>query len=214
MIIRRAFLLLLLVGCAEAHQGPPVPVGISGTLLFQTGSLMFKPCGATLPSPLRDDTGRDLPGLVAGLGYGADSIQAHLVVEDGVAREVRVAAPEAVGCEGLLPEGDFQARGNEPFWLVTIQDDRAIWRSPEEMDGVEYLDGVWTELPGGWRFEAVAHPARPSTPHSGRPVDPVWIVFRDESCIDSMSGARFPFVTEVRRGDLRASGCGSEGRRP
>jgi len=185
----------------EPAQGPPpVPAGTTGLLTLSGGELHFRPCEVSEASVLRDGTGRDLSALVEELGYGQGSIHARLVLADGVAVELRIAAPEAPACDLLLPEGQLQARGNEPFWAVTLEGSTARWRTPEEMDGVLYSGGEWTETPGGWRFEA--------QDAEGELV----LEFLEEPCIDDMSGARYPFTTRAHRSGWTVSGCGMEGR--
>jgi uncharacterized membrane protein len=183
--------------------GPSVPAGTSGMLSVSGEDLSFQPCGAASPVRVLDATGQRLAALVAELGGGRGSIHAHLVLEDGTARELRVAAPESGSCEGLLPPGEMQARGNEPFWNVTVDGSVAVWRSPDEPDGVEYRNGSWTAAGTTWRFQAMREVAGGT--------ESLVVDFREAVCADSMSGARYPYSTFAARGITQYEGCGLEG---
>ncbi len=206
---------VLMAGCGaesgeSAHDaapgggGPRVPAGTSGVLFAAGDSLTFQPCDAASPVAIRDDTGQRLAALVEELSGGRGSIHAHLVLENGTVRELRVAAPESGSCEGVLPDGEIQARGNEPFWAVTVDGRTAVWRSPDEPDGVEYRGGSWTATSAAWRFQAVRDVAGGT--------ESLVVDFREAACADTMSGARYPFRASAARGIAQYEGCGLEGR--
>jgi uncharacterized membrane protein len=181
------------------------PEGVTGKLEFRAGGLTFRGCQEESGVPVTDGTGEDLEGMVEELGYGEGRVTAHVVLEGEVIRELRVASPEVPSCLELLPEAEFRARGNEPFWLVDVDGDVAIFRSPEELEGVRYDEGSWQATTGGWRFEALRHG-----------VDGVaYLILEVEEtrCRDSMSGAWFPYAASLRVGGEPATGCASEGRR-
>jgi uncharacterized membrane protein len=179
--------------------------GVTGELEFREGGLAFRACDAESWTPVIDGTGEDLEAMVEELGYGEGRVTAHLVLEGDVIQELRVASPEVPSCLELLPEAEFRARGNEPFWLVDVDGEVAVFRSPEELDGVRYDEGSWQATAGGWRFEALRHG-----------VDGVAYLVLDVAesrCRDSMSGAWFPYAASLRVGGEPATGCASEGRR-
>jgi uncharacterized membrane protein len=189
----------------DPGPGPAVPDGVSGTLgLAPDGTLRFRPCDAAAGAVARDGTGEDLTRLVEELGYGSDSVTAHVVLEGDQVKELRVAAPEAASCRDILSDADFEARGNEPFWNARITGSQAVFRSPEAPEGVAYGEGRWRMIEGGWRFDA-----RPTgAPQSSALAVQVY----PGRCFDSMSGARYPFRAVLQRDGLQAEGCALEGR--
>lgn len=181
------------------------PEGVTGELEFRGGALTFRACDEESGIPVTDGTGENLEAMVEELGYGEGGVTVHIVLEGDVIQELRVASPEVPSCRELLPEAEFRARGNEPFWLVDIDGDIATFRSPEELDGVRYDEGSWQATARGWRFEALRHG-----------VDGVaYLILEVEEnrCRDSMSGAWFPYAASLRMGGEPATGCASEGRR-
>jgi uncharacterized membrane protein len=118
---------------------------------------------------------------------------------------IRYAAPEGPDCARLQSSAVVDARGNEPFWAVEIYEDSARLRVPLSPGGVVFRRGAWRRLSSGeWVFDA-------RRGASGR--EEVLVVALTESrCIDTMSGARYPFrAALIREGDP-ARGCAVEGR--
>ncbi|TVP75961.1 MAG: hypothetical protein EA352_06850 [Gemmatimonadales bacterium] len=201
-----------LAACAQPDTSgahPAIPhSATSGYLhLEDDGTPGFEACGEDgqgtgQVETLEDRSGEDLAGLVRDLGYGDRQVQVHAVVEDGALLEIRVAVPEAPACDRILPDGEVQGRGNEPFWSLKVTDGALVFRSPEELDGVRYEDGRWVPVEeagsedGPWRFEA----------------DGAWLELRAERCFDTMSGAWYPFTARGERGGTEYRGCGLEGR--
>jgi uncharacterized membrane protein len=115
------------------------------------------------------------------LGAGSRGALVLVQLEGDKLADVRYAALEGPGCEQLPPQGDLEARGNEPFWSLRIEGDEAQLRTPETPDGVRFEQGRWTaEAGGGWRYEAKG-PAPSGT---------ITLEIAPERCTDSMSGAR------------------------
>lgn len=195
----------------SAGTAPPEPVSfqaraaLPGDLFLEEGILRFQPCGEGYAQPLDDATGGRAAEAVRELGYGEGRVRAAVVLEGSRLVEVRHAAPEAAGCRELLPDADLEARGNEPFWVVRVDGSDARWITPEEPEGIAYREGTW-ERPGDgrWRFEARREGV------DG--VEYLVLELTEEGCIDSMSGARFPFAARVEHGGRRFEGCGLEGR--
>lgn len=218
-----AFLVALVgTGCEPAREGPPMeepsaeatpegerfraPASLPGDLLLVEGLLRFQPCGQGDAQPLDDGTEGEARQIVEELGYGQDRVRAAVVMEGGRLLEVRYAAPEAAECEGLIPDAHALAQGNEPFWSLRIEGSEATWTTPEEMDGIRYADGSWAPRDGeGWRFQA-AH-------HGVDGVDYVTLELIPERCVDTMSGARFPFSARAEQGGRGWEGCAREGTR-
>lgn len=210
-LVAAACLLAILSAACTADPEPQplrtrlaIPRGESGTLSLATdGSLRFRPCDAAQAAIIEDATGEDLRRIIEELAPGTDSVTAHLVREGERVIELRVAAPEVRSCVRILPDAELEARGNEPFWNVQISGVRALFRSPEELVGVEYGGGEWEPSDGGWRFKA----SRTDAP--GAP--PLTLTVRTGRCIDTMSGARYPFRAALEREQLTATGCAFEG---
>lgn len=192
---------------AMAAQSPisGFPEAVTGELESREGILTFRACEAQARIPVTNGTGEDLEAMMEELGYGEGKVTAHVVLERGVIQELRVASPEVPSCLELLPAAEFRARGNEPFWLVDIDGEEAIFRSPEDLDGVRFDEGSWQATTRGWRFEALR-----------RGVDGgahLILEVEETRCRDSMSGAWFPYAASLRVGSGPATGCASEGRR-
>jgi uncharacterized membrane protein len=190
---------------ARDGEAPPFPVGITGVLGARDGGFSFQPCGEDEALPVTDGTGGDLAGLLEELGYGAGEVAVHLVLDGTMVTEVRVAAPESSSCTDLLPEAELRARGNEPFWLVDVEGPHALFRSPEELEGIRYDEGHWEATALGWRYEALQH-------HVDG-MGYLTLEVEEGRCLDSMSGAWFPFTASLRKGGERYTGCAWEGRR-
>jgi uncharacterized membrane protein len=213
---------LAAVGCDPGTDGPALeepaaevpsepesfraPASLPGDLMLVEGLLRFQPCGQGDAQPLDDGTEGEARRIVEELGYGQDRVRAAVVMEGGRLLEVRYAAPEAAGCEDLIPDAHALAQGNEPFWSLRVEGSEAIWTTPEEMDGIRYADGSWTPHDGeGWRFQA-AH-------HGVDGVEYVSLELVPERCVDTMSGARFPFSARAEQGGRSWQGCAREGTR-
>jgi uncharacterized membrane protein len=189
---------------AETRAGPPVPEGVTGILGSADGRWVFRACGTEHEMAVENRSPDDLDELLAELGYGSGEVAVHLVLEGTAVLEIRVAEPEGFPCERMLPEAELRARGNEPFWAVDVGGERAVFRSPEFLEGVHYPEGSWVAGPTGWRFAAV----RPAA--DGVAELTLWV--EEGRCVDSMSGAWYPFRAEARHGGFRLTGCALEGR--
>ena len=215
---------VLLGGCEEpeSQEAEPAPVveaprtfsaqvALPGELLLEEGILRFLPCGEGASQPVDDETEGEAVRLVRELGHGEAGLVALVVLDGARLLEVRFAAPETAGCDSILPEGEVEARGNEPFWSVLIRDEEALLRTPGESEGITYTDGGWIAAPGGgWRYRATLEDA------DG--VGALDLELGDERCVDTMSGARFPLVARLTiegEGPLPpgvVEGCAIEGR--
>lgn len=187
----------------------PVSPSASGELILTDAGLGFLPCGADTPIPLRDRTGGEAARTVAELGYGEGRVLAAVVMEDGDLQDVRYAVPEGRGCPEILPDADLAAQGNEPFWALRIRGNEALWITPDDIDGVVHSPTVWERGEGeAWTLSA---PATPGWDGHG-PGGPLVLRLMLERCVDTMSGARFPFTARVERDGEVWAGCAVEGR--
>lgn len=182
------------------------PASVAGDLHLDHGVVRFRPCGTDDAQPLEDATDGEARRIVEELGAGYRGVWAAVIMEEGRLVAVRTAVPEAVGCESLLVDAHAEARGNEPFWNVRVVDGEARWRTPEEMDGLRYHDGRWDSIADGrWRFEA--------TRSGVDGIETLRLEMIEERCVDTMSGARFPYSARVEQGGRNWHGCAVEGTR-
>lgn len=99
------------------------------------------------------------------------------------------------------------ARGNEPFWGLEVDGKVAIVRTPEELAGVRYENGVWrTNGPRRWSYRA-------DRKGTGQDVDEIGLELVETPCADTMSDERFPLRAVFTRNGRRMDGCALEGRR-
>jgi uncharacterized membrane protein len=99
------------------------------------------------------------------------------------------------------------ARGNEPFWGIEVDGEMATIRTPEELGGVKYANGVWrTSGPHRWSYSARREGV-------GQPRDEIALELFETPCADTMSDERFPLRAVLTRNGRRMEGCGLEGRR-
>ncbi len=189
---------VLVASCnGEPPERPAPPVSLPGDLLLEEGVLHFQPCGATDPQPVSDETGSEARTLIENLGYGSDRVRSAVVLDGDRLLEVRHASPEDARCENLLPEAEVEARGNEPFWIVRVTGEEAVWITPEDQDGVTFPGGAWQATdPGRFVYEARG----------------LILTLEEEPCFDTMAGSRFPYTAEVEKEGTRYVGCGLEGR--
>jgi len=199
---------VIALGLLSWHCGPPppafrAPASVSGTLRLDASGLRFTPCGVGGSSvALRDGTAGDAARLVREFGGGADGVVALVRLEGDRLDEVRHAGPEG-DCERVPPEGDLEARGNEPFWNLQIDGAVATFRTPESLAGDVYAGGRWTADESRWQYAA--------TSSSGGGMA-LRLTIGAAWCADSMSGARYPWRASLTVGDRRFDGCALEGR--
>lgn len=189
---------------AALRAGFTAPASTPGFLRLDGSTLTFAPCSgsATPVDDLPDGSGA---ALVREFGASDGGLLVLARIADGAITEIRYAAPEGPRCTALPPRGDVEARGNEPFWLASVDGPIARYQTPDDMDGVIYTGGAWqAPAPGTWQFTA----SRADLGTTER----LTVTIATEPCTDSMSGARFPFRATVVVGDLELSGCALEGR--
>lgn len=213
-----------LAGCAE-DVGPPeagpavgaeaepqearqptvfqAPASLPGDLLLVEGRLRFRPCGQNGAQPVDDGTAGEAHRIVRELGFGGGVVRVAAVLDGERLVEVRYAAPEAVGCEDLLPDARLRAQGNEPFWSLTVDEEGARWRTPERAEPLRFSGGEWERSGQGWLFQATGSDADEA--------ESLRLEVVEERCVDSMSGSRFPFSATVRLDGATVEGCALEG---
>ena len=94
------------------------------------------------------------------------------------------------------------ARGNEPFWAVSIDGPLARIRTPDLPDGIAYHDGQWKRdsTGAGWVYKARRDRA-----------EGLWLTLEISKtrCTDTMSGDESPFRAVLTYDDKRVEGCAS-----
>ncbi len=196
---------LTLIRAQPSALSPNATEALSGRLLLSAEVLRFVPCGAEGEGTvLQDGTDGDAAAIVRSLGGEGDGVTALVRLDGDRLVDVRYAGNEGPSCESLPTSAEVEARGNEPFWMVSVTTGVATFRSPE-IEGIDYIGGSWVRPDsGGWLFAAE------------RTVDGVTdsltLDLREERCVDTMSGAHFPFVARATRAGQVFTGCAVEGR--
>ena len=187
----------------------------------EEGGLRLAPCLETLPDPgaqpepagsrpMQDASGHDLVALIQSFGAPSDGIPARVVLDGDRVLELRVAIPESTperGCLLAFPEGDLEASGNEPFWHLRVEGDEVLVRTPDDPEGTLFHDLTWSAVEGPerrWRAEALRDFV------DG--IEYLVLEVTETPCVDSMSGARFPWTVVLEQGGDRQRGCAREGR--
>lgn len=187
-----------------AAVGFQAPASVSGDLILQEGRLRFQACGQEDAQPVDDETGGEALEVLDQLGYGSHRVRVAVVLEGARLLEIRHAHPETQACRELLSDVDVEARGNEPFWNLGVTGSEALWRTPEEMDGIAYHDGSWERTGDGeMSFEARRDGV------DG--VEYLRLTLTPERCMDSMAGSWFPFSADLELGGREWDGCAVEG---
>ena len=183
------------------------PASRSGRLSVAGGQLRFTACGAGGEAHAVEDLdGGEGAALVRELVGGEKAVTAMVRLDCRRLAESRYGAPEGPGCDRLPPEGEVEARGNEPFWMVGVDGPAARLRTPEEQDGIAYRTGRWSRTDGArWIYEAQSE--KPDN------VERLTLTLTSGRCQDSMSGAHYPFRAVLTRGKDRMQGCALEGRK-
>jgi len=172
----------------------------------------FIPCGEDVPAWLEDGTGGELVDLYGALaGIPNEPLFAELrgIMGDPPssgpgsryaygfrATAVRQLsfAPEAPECPEIVY--GITARGNEPFWSVTLVVDGGEMRTPESPEPIVFV-GMTERYEGMARMVTATH-------SDGRVLE---LELREEPCVDTMSGELFPFTAVRRWGGRSDPGC-------
>lgn len=197
-------------GCRRAAEAPPappdpvpfvVPPSETGRLSRIDVGLLFVPCGDAPGAGVILADHPEASGLLDGLGDSETGVTAMLRQADSRITELRYLGLEGPDCRRLPPDGRLVARGNEPFWNARVDDERIVVTTPESMDGVTYGDVVWHQTGDGYRVEGT---------RAGEP--PLVLDVFPDVCLDSMSGARYPYRVVLARMGTVTQGCAIEGR--
>lgn len=110
--------------------------------------------------------------------------------------EVRRAAWEGWGCRTDESGVVFRAAGTEPFWTLTVREETAEWRTPDEVKQFVHA-GAYGMPRGGWELDAS---------ESGGAAA-LRAEFHQEPCRDAMSGAYSHLSAVVFTGERELRGC-------
>lgn len=136
-------------------------------------------------------------------------LRLRLQLKQEIKEELYRVAPTPFVCPDVqaLRFTVVSARGNEPFWGIEVDGELATVRTPEELSGVTYANGVWrTSGPHRWSYSA----RREGT---GQERDEIALELLETPCADTMSDERFPLRAVLTRHGRRMEGCGLEGRK-
>lgn len=190
---------------ARASEAFRMPALIAGRLTLKDAELFFLACGsAGEPRRLDDATGGEAIALMRGTKGAAGGVIATVRLDGDRLLQIRYASSEGASCSNQPSAATLDANGNEPFWAVRIEGDLATYRTPWELGGVVYQGGTWSRLDERhWRYEAS---------RTGTGVTRISLELTETRCVDTMSGAAYPFVAKLTRGDSTLTGCAAEGR--
>jgi len=197
---------LMLTRAQPGALTPDATGALSGRLFLSAEVLRFVPCGAEGEGMvLEDRTGGDAATVIRMLGGEDGGVTAMVRLDSTRLVAVRYAGNEGPSCEEMPSSAQVEARGNEPFWFVSVSSGVATLRTPEQQAGVEYAGGSWTRPDGsGWHFAAIGA--------AGGVADSLVLDLVEERCVDSMSGAHYPFAATLTVGGNVMTGCALEGR--
>lgn len=138
---------------------PPATSQLRGTLSRDGEQWKFRPCeGEEMPAV--DSSGGMLPRVVAGESAAAGAyveVRGHLAADSSlVVTEVEAAFPgEGGGCGRAAPAVEALARGNEPFWAITVDRtrERISWQTPSDSFETPYGPRGWKPTAGLTPFE-------------------------------------------------------------
>lgn len=106
-----------------------------------------------------------------------------------------ITTEEAPPFDGITPEEVISLSGTEPFWGITIDDDVATYRNPEN--------------PEGSVFEVSRFAGNNGLGFSGKlDGSEVTITVTPGECSDGMSDRTYPFTATVKLGEDNLAGCG------
>ena len=105
----------------------------------------------------------------------------------------------------MLPDSiEFVARGNEPFWAITVSSVEILFQEPDRIEGIHARPTA--PIRSGARL-VFRTELRDSVPI------PLELTLEEKPCQDSMSGFPFAYTATAQVGDRRFDGCGERRRR-
>ena len=184
-----------------------------GRLVLSEERALFQPCGAQEQWWVIDQTPTMLTQTFIEESQGANAefyIEAYgerapasgeasaqgakfmLVLEEilyaGVPGEVR-------GCDAPTPSYVVAARGTEPFWSVEVDEQRMVWRQPDEPKELVFGTPDMLNAEGGVRYAGVQGTHR------------LELIVHAQACRDAMSGEYFAYTAKASFDGKDLTGC-------
>ena len=128
-------------------------------------------------------------------GFGAD-YGGQLTVS-----KIWRAEREGRGCDEDLSRFEFRARGNEPFWSLSISHHSIQLTELGVAAPNSWIVDHAAENGGVWSYAAL----------STAQLAAIEVMFTETPCRDSMSGAYFSFAVDVEIGSRHLNGCAARG---
>jgi uncharacterized membrane protein len=205
-----------------ASTAPPAESGLSikrGVMMLAQDRTTFRPCDEQVELWVLDQTDGVLARTFAGDASNAPTMlyveaygerapvdeeipQAHaygglFVLEEALYAGV---SDQVKGCAAPAPAYIVAARGTEPFWAVEVDDDRIVWRQPQEPKEI-LLGGPHTQdAEGAVQYRASA---------AGHEVE---VLIDARPCSDAMSGEFFAYSARAMLDGKEFHGCARVGR--
>jgi uncharacterized membrane protein len=169
-------------------------------LLDQTDGLLTRTFAAESTAPLMlyvEAYGERAAPDAEGVPEAARAYPGAFVLEE----VLYAALQDAVkGCSA--PPGAYvvAARGTEPFWAVEVNEDRIVWRQPEEPKEIAFGAPQTEDAEGAVRYVASG---------AGHEVE---VLIDAQPCRDAMSGEFFAYSAKAKLDARELSGCARVGR--
>ena len=192
---------------AAADKSPP----LRGTIVPSKDDLVLQECGAVagrtiqLIDPRKEVS--SLPGVEAKAAapiylelHGTPSPDGTTFTVDRVERARDAHA--GIACEPPVFAGDFEVRGEEPFFAIDILETGIVYRSPDEPKGVTFPYGVTPNATGRREYASKLEGAPPST---------LDVILEQGRCQDPMSGEVFGYKAHVTRNGTKREACAAAG---
>ena len=128
-------------------------------------------------------------------GEGGDQIEFWSKGNRGTLTLAGELMPECLTADAL--EAPLMARGNEPFWSLTLDNGQALWRTPGQE--ATYVAKVTALGEGRWRVAT----------EQGGPE----LLLASATCNDTMADMVFPMTAEVTTADGQFRGCAGSSER-
>lgn len=186
----------------ERTSLPPSAIRLRGLVRDVSGRLMFEPCGGALLA-LEDRTpGQELSTVYRDLTAGQESrpmfVELYGQRETGpgagiAALELRRAAVETAGCRERFDQREWVASGNEPPWRLDVT-------------GRELLLSLGGNPPGRALHGGLQRDGSTLT-YASSDAPEIRVTIGELRCVDSVSGAFYAYVMEVRSEGTAYVGC-------
>lgn len=181
-------------------------VPFRGILTVSASGGQFHPCGTAASRPVGEHKRGALEPIARLAADAVDSVYVEFLgtaageADSVFVEELLRAAPlgESSGCRQPPQEAEAVARGNEPFWSVTVKQDQILFQEPENLDGLVFPAATPVDANGRRTYRSRREAGTPQT---------IEIVLERRGCSDSMSGEFMHLTAAVTLGARRLEGC-------